>query len=70
MAFVRGGVGLLFVAEPLIMPQLASGELKLVLEDWATPGPGFYMYHPSRRQIPTGLRLLSELIRELRPMGL
>jgi DNA-binding transcriptional LysR family regulator len=70
MAFVRSGIGLLFVAEPIVAPLVGRGELKLVLEDWATPGPGFYLYHPSRRQIPTGLRLLSDLIRELRPMGL
>ena len=70
ISFVRGGVGLLFAAEPVVAPYVASGELKLVLEDWATPGPGYYMYHPSRRQVPTGLRLLIDLIREMRPLGL
>jgi DNA-binding transcriptional LysR family regulator len=70
MSFVCGGVGLLFVARPVVASRLASGELELVLEDWATMGPGFYIYYPSRRQVPNGLRLLTELIRELRPLGL
>jgi DNA-binding transcriptional LysR family regulator len=70
MSFGRGGVGLLFTTRAVIEPRLASGELKLVLEDWATMGPGFYIYYPSRRQVPNGLRLLTELIREMRPLGL
>ncbi|WP_454000446.1 LysR substrate-binding domain-containing protein [Afipia felis] len=70
MSFGCGGVGLLFTTRAAIEPRLASGELKLVLEDWATMGPGFYIYYPSRRQVPNGLRLLTELIREMRPLGL
>lgn len=70
MSFGCGGVGLLFTARAVVEPRLASGELTLVLEDWATMGPGFYIYYPSRRQVPNGLRLLTELIREMRPLGL
>ncbi len=32
-------------------------------------GPGFHVYYSSRRQL-TGLRLLIDLIRELRPLGI
>lgn len=67
--FGCGGVGPLFTTKAAIEPRLASGELKLVLEDWATMGPGFYVYYPSRRQVPNGLRLLTELIREMLPLG-
>jgi DNA-binding transcriptional LysR family regulator len=70
MSFVHSGVGLLFVAEPIVAPSIEKGSLKLVLEDWASPGPGYFLYYPSRRQVPTGLRLLTELIREMRPLGL
>ncbi len=44
--------------------------MRLVLEDWSSPGPGFHIYYSSQRQVPTGLRLLIELIREIQPLGL
>ncbi|WP_266020029.1 LysR family transcriptional regulator [Brucella intermedia] len=67
---VLGGVGLMYFPEPLIAPYVADGRLRLVLPDWASTGDGFHIYSSSRRQVPTGLRLLIDLIRELRPMGL
>jgi len=63
------GAGLVYGTEPIFAPHLASGALRLVLTDHAVAGPGFCLYHPGRRQMPTGLRLLVELIRELRPLG-
>jgi DNA-binding transcriptional LysR family regulator len=56
--------------EPLLAPLIATGEVCLVLEDWASPGPGFFIYYSGRRQLPTGLKLLIDLIREMRPLGL
>lgn len=53
----------------IFAPHIARGELRLVLQDWATLGPGFHVYYSSRRQVPTGLRLLIDLVRELRPLG-
>jgi DNA-binding transcriptional LysR family regulator len=70
LAFVRSGVGLLFGPEPVVAPFAKSGELQLVLEDWATWGPGYHIYYPSRRQVRTGLRLLIELVSEMRPLGI
>jgi hypothetical protein len=32
-------------------------------------GSGFHIYYSGRRQLPTGLRLLIDLIREIRPLG-
>lgn len=63
-----GGGGLIYGPEPVLRPYLADGSLKTVLDDWATTGPGFQIYYPSRRQLPTGLRLLINLIRELDPL--
>jgi len=51
-------------------PYVADGQLRLVLPDWASMGDGFHIYYSSRRQMPTGLRLLIDLVRGLRPMGL
>lgn len=67
---VLGGVGLMYFPEPLVAPYVADGRLRLVLPDWVSMGDGFHVYYSSRRQMPTGLRLLIDLIRELRPMGL
>lgn len=64
------GAGLSYGLEAVFAPHLASGELRQVLSDWSTVGEGFHIYYSSRRQVPTGLRLLTELIRERRPLGL
>jgi DNA-binding transcriptional LysR family regulator len=65
-----GGTALAYFPEPCVTPLIRGGQLQLVLEDWASPGPGFSIYYPGRRQLPTGLRLLIDLIREMRPLGL
>lgn len=65
-----GGVGLVYGPEPLLRPLVNAGTVRLVLMDWSSPGPGFYIYYSSQRQVPTGLRLLIDLIRELKPLGL
>lgn len=70
VALALAGAGLAYAAEPVFAPHLASGALELVLQDWATSGPGYQIYYSSRRQVPAGLRLLVELIREMRPLGL
>ncbi|SAK85326.1 LysR family transcriptional regulator [Caballeronia catudaia] len=67
---VLGGVGLMYFPEPLVAPYVSEGRLRLVLTDWAPTGPGFYIYYSSRRQMPTGLRLLIDLVREIQPLGL
>lgn len=70
MALALGGTGLMYGAQPIFAPHVARGELRFVLEDWWATGPGYQIYYPSHRQVPTGLRLLIELIREMRPLGL
>jgi DNA-binding transcriptional LysR family regulator len=70
LALVTSGAGLMYGPEPLLAPLIATGEVCLVLEDWASPGPGFFIYYSGRRQLPTGLKLLIDLIREMRPLGL
>jgi DNA-binding transcriptional LysR family regulator len=46
-----------------VEPQIKSGELIRVLDDWCQPFPGFFLYYPSRRQQPAAL---SALINNLR----
>jgi DNA-binding transcriptional LysR family regulator len=50
MRAVMGWVGLTFLSEGYVAPQLASGKLLRVLENWRQPFPGFFLYCPSRRQ--------------------
>lgn len=70
LALALNGAGLCFGPAFMLAPHLVAGELRLVLEEFSTTGPGFHLYYSSRRQVPTGLRLLAELIREMRPLGL
>lgn len=70
VALARAGVGLAYLPEPCVTAPVRDGDLRLVLIDWSPAGAGFHLYHPGRRQLPTGLRLLIDLIREMRPLGL
>lgn len=70
LTLVRNGAGLMYAAEPMLAPLVAEGAVRLVLEDWSTTGPGYHIYYSSRRQLPAGLRLMIDLIREMRPLGL
>ncbi|PEQ13636.1 LysR family transcriptional regulator [Novosphingobium sp. PC22D] len=70
LCFGRAGVGIVYGAEPVFRPDLDRGALVPVLPEWASMGEALHVYYSGRRQVPTGLRLLIDLIRELRPLGL
>lgn len=70
LGLLQAGVGLMYAPEPLVAPLVQAGSVRLVMQDWASPGPGFHVYYSSRRQVPAGLRLLVDLIREMCPLGL
>ena len=67
---VRQGAALMYVPDFMVARDLRDGLLATVLDDWAAPGPGLHVYYTSRRQVPAGLRLFVDLLRELRPLGL
>ncbi|WP_264049915.1 LysR family transcriptional regulator [Methylobacterium flocculans] len=69
IALARAGVGLAYLPEPCVAALIRDGDLRPVLTDWAPTGAGFHIYYPGRRQLPTGLRLLIALIREMNPLG-
>lgn len=64
------GAGLAYLPEPSVASLVREGRLRPVLGDWWPMGAGFHIYYPGRRQLPTGLRLLIDLVRELQPLGL
>jgi DNA-binding transcriptional LysR family regulator len=57
------GLGLTFSFEEYVAPQIASGALVRVLEDWCPPFAGYFLYHPSRRQQSAALSALIEVLR-------
>ena len=57
------GLGLTFSLEEYVAPQIASGALVRVLEDWCPPFAGYFLFYPSRRQQPAALSALIETLR-------
>lgn len=69
LGFALAGVGIAYGTEAIFARYLQRGELIQVLAEWSPMGPGFHLYYSGRRQLPTGLRLLADVIREVRPLG-
>lgn len=63
------GAGLIYAPEPCLAPSIEAGLLRPVLREWASLGAAFHIYYSSRRQLPSGLRLLIDAVRELKPLG-
>jgi len=57
------GVGIARLPAGLIEPFIASKQLIPLLQDWAPRSVGFFLYYPSRRQMPVALRALIDFVR-------
>ena len=57
------GQGLAFVYEDEVAAEIAVGRLVRILEPWCPIFPGYYLYHPSRRQSPPALSALIAALR-------
>ncbi|WP_106475707.1 LysR family transcriptional regulator [Phytohalomonas tamaricis] len=57
------GVGLAYLLERRVKAELQRGSLEIVMDEWASTGPGFQMYYSSRKQTQPGLNQLTTLIR-------
>lgn len=57
------GVGFAYCLERRVTSEVREGRLEIVLPQWASTGPCFMIYYPSRRQPPSGLRQLIDMIR-------
>jgi DNA-binding transcriptional LysR family regulator len=66
---VKQGCALMYVPDFMAAQSIKDGILTRVLDEWAPVGDGFHIYYSSRRQVPAGLRLFVELVRETRPLG-
>lgn len=68
IAFGLCGAGIVYASDAVLRAHLERGTLQPVLTEWTTVGRGFHVYYSGRRHLPTGLRLLIDLIKELRPL--
>ena len=57
------GLAIATVLEESVAPFVAEGRLVRLLAEWTPPFPGYYLYYPSRRQMPP---VLAALVAELR----
>jgi DNA-binding transcriptional LysR family regulator len=57
------GLGIAYLFDYYARPLLQAGDLVRLLEEWTPPFPGFYLYYPSRRQLPLPLRAFIEFVR-------
>ncbi len=60
------GVGLIKHLDLCVRQHLADGRLVRVLAPWCRPFPGFYLYVPSRNQMPAKTRALIDFLVERR----
>ena len=57
------GLGLAYLPQDQVQPQLKDGRLIRVLADWCPPSAGYHLYYPSRRQHAPAFALLVEALR-------
>lgn len=60
---VLDGIGLAYLLYDYIAPDIAAGRLVPLLESWSPRLSGFFLYHPSRRQITPPLRALIDFLK-------
>jgi DNA-binding transcriptional LysR family regulator len=58
------GMGLAYLYEDDAQEDIRAGRLVRILQDWCPSLPGYFLYHPSRRQTPPALTALIATLRE------
>jgi len=58
-----GGAGIAYLLDRQAQADIEAGRLRRVLRDWSPRFPGFYLYHPGRRQMPPALRVFIDVLR-------
>ncbi|MGC4087898.1 MAG: LysR substrate-binding domain-containing protein [Polyangiaceae bacterium] len=59
------GLGLVYIHEQAIRPHVERGELEVVLSDYATSVPGFFLYFPRRAGVQPKLRAFIDVARRV-----
>ncbi|PWC39767.1 LysR family transcriptional regulator [Azospirillum sp. TSO35-2] len=63
LAAAVDGFGLAYVPEDVVLPDLAQGRLRRVLEEWSPYWDGYHLYYPSRRQSSPAFVTLVDALR-------
>jgi DNA-binding transcriptional LysR family regulator len=63
------GIGLVRLVEDYVRPAIEDGRLMPVLEDWCPRLPSWFLYYPSRRQMPSALRAFLDFLAAARAGG-
>ena len=58
------GIGIAYMVWEFVASDVRGGRLVRLLQDWTPRLPGFYLYYPSRRQIPAPLQALIDFLRK------
>ncbi|WP_082124827.1 LysR substrate-binding domain-containing protein [Lysobacter capsici] len=58
------GVGIAYLLDFRLREHLAAGRLLQLMPEWTPALRGFYLYYPSRRQLPGPLRVFVDFLRE------
>lgn len=67
IAAAEAGLGCAYVYRQYAETALAAGRLRTVLDDWRPSEPGFFLYYPSHRLPPAGLRAFIDFLRDEAP---
>ena len=59
----QAGLGLAYVYAQYAQAGLTSGKLRQVLADWCPEIAGFYLYYPSRKLMPAGLKAFVTMLK-------
>jgi DNA-binding transcriptional LysR family regulator len=62
----QDGLGVAYVLEEQAMPLVTAGRLARLFEDWTPTFPGYFLYYPSRRQVPPTLAAFIAALRRRR----
>jgi DNA-binding transcriptional LysR family regulator len=63
------GLGLACINDTVAEPLLRSGELVAVLRNWSPSFDGYFVIYPGRRQLPSPLRALIDMLRAQRSVA-
>lgn len=58
------GLGIAYLLESDLLPNIENGKLIRVLEDWCPPFAGYHLYYPSRRQPTPAFSLVLDALRK------
>lgn len=60
------GIGIAYVAEPLVKNALGANKLVRVLDGWERDWPGLYLYYPMNRHMAPALRACVDALKDMK----